>query len=324
MRRQVARAARRDALWYFGPERRVEIMASLLDSLRGGRRAVRTFEQEIYHREFRYAELDLPDHEVVFEADRHGSAEVTVVMPLYNCASYVEDALESVRGQTLEMLDLVVVDDCSTDESLDVALRWVQSHAARFNRVELLRNCANSGLACTRNTGFDASETPYILALDADNRLLPECTAACLRIARNTGAAFAYPVIRNFGASEDLRGTQDYDPHRLVFGNYIDTMALISKAAWIKAGGYNHVQGGWEDFAFSCRLAECGFWGQRVPGGPLAEYRVHANSMNHVSASQYKVTSRMVDEMTAAHPWLRIVWPPPVPEAAPETDAPVR
>jgi hypothetical protein len=298
-------------------------MASLLDSLRGGRRAVRTFEREIYHREFRCAEPDLPDHEIVFDADRHGSAEVTVVIPLYNCASYVEGALESVRGQTLDTLDLVVVDDCSTDDSLDVALRWVQSHAARFNRVELLRNCANSGLARTRNTGFDASETPYVLALDADNRLLPECVAACLGIARSSGAAFTYPVIRRFGASQDLVGTRDYDPHRLIFGNYIDTMALISKAAWIAAGGYNHVPGGWEDFAFWCRLAECGFWGQRVPGGPLAEYRVHASSMSPVSASQHKVMGRIVAEMTAAHPWLRIVWPPPVPEPAPITDTSV-
>jgi glycosyltransferase involved in cell wall biosynthesis len=231
--------------------------------------------------------------------------------------------LESVRGQTLDTLDLVVVDDCSTDCSLDVALRWVQSHAARFNRVQLLRNCANSGIARTRNTGFDASETPYVLALDADNRLLPECVGSCLRIARNTGAAFAYPVIRKFGASQGLLGTQDYDPHRLIFGNYIDAMALISKAAWVAVGGYNHVPGGWEDFAFWCRLAECGFWGQRVPGGPLAEYRVHANSMSYVSASQHKVMSRIVDEMTAAHPWLRILWPPPVPQPAPVTDAPV-
>jgi glycosyltransferase involved in cell wall biosynthesis len=323
IRRRVARAARRNALWYFGPERRAEIMASLLDFLGGGRRAIRAFELEIYHREFRYAEPDLPDHEVVFEADRHGSAEVTVVIPLYNYACYVEEALESVRVQTLDTLDLVVVDDRSTDDSLAVALRWVQSHAARFNRVELLRNRANSGLARTRNTGFDTAETPYVLALDADNRLLPECAAACLRTARNTGAAFAYPVIRRFGASQDLLGTQDYDPHRLIFGNYIGAMALISKAAWVAAGGYHHVQGGWEDFAFWCRLAERGLWGQRVPGGPLAEYRVHAGSMSQVSASQHKVMRRVIDDVTAAHPWLRIVWPPPVLEPAPVTDAPV-
>jgi glycosyltransferase involved in cell wall biosynthesis/SAM-dependent methyltransferase len=321
MRRRVARAAQRDALWRFGPERRAEIMASLLDFLQGGRRAARSFELDVHRREFRSAEPLLSDHEVVFEADRCGSAEVTVVMPLYNYACYAEEALDSVRAQTLAALDLVVVEDRSTDDSLAVALRWIQSHAARFNRVVLLRNRANSGLARTRNTGFDAAETPYVLALDADNRLLPECTAACLRTAQDTGAAFAYPVIRQFGASQHLLGTQDYDPYRMIIGNYIDAMALISKAAWVAAGGYNHGRGGWEDFAFWCRLMEHGFWGQRVPGGPLAEYRVHANSMMQVSASQPKVMRRMMDEVTAVHPWLRLVWPLPTPEPAPASGA---
>jgi SAM-dependent methyltransferase len=321
MRRRVARQARRDALWHFGPERRAEIMASLLDFLQGGRRAARSFELDVYRHEFHSAEPPLSDHEVVFEADCCGSAEVTVVMPLYNYACYVEEALDSVRAQTLAALDLVVVEDRSTDDSLAVALHWVQSHAARFNRVMLLRNRANSGLARTRNSGFDAAETPYVLVLDADNRLLPECAAACLRTVQDTGAAFVYPVIRKFGASQDLLGTQDYDPHRMIIGNYIDAMALISKAAWVAAGGYNHGRGGWEDFAFWCRFIERGLWGQRVPGGPLAEYRVHANSMMQVSASQPKVVRRMVDEVTAAHPWLRLVSPLPTPEPAPTSGA---
>ena len=312
--RRIALAARRDALWHFGPERRAEVMASLFDFLRGGRRAVRAFELEICHGEFPYAEPDLAGHEVVFETDSCGSAEVTVVISLYNHACYVEEALGSVRAQTLDTLDLIVVDDRSTDASLEVALRWIQSHAARFNRVGLLRNRANSGIARTRNTGFDAAETPYVLALDADNRLLPECVAACLRTAQHTGAAFAYPVIRKFGVSQDLLGTQDYDPHRLIFGNYIDAMALISKAAWVAAGGFNHEQRGWEDFDFWCRLAERGLWGQRVTGGPLAEYRVHASSISQVSASRREVMRRVTDDLTAAHPWLRIVSPSSVAE----------
>jgi glycosyltransferase involved in cell wall biosynthesis len=121
---------------------------------------------------------------------------VTVIIPLYNYASYVEEALESVRTQTLATLDLIVVEDCSTDDLLAVALRWLEANAARFNRALLLRNHVNSGLGPTRNAGFDAADTPYVLPLDADNRLLPNCAAECLRVARETGAAIVYPVIR--------------------------------------------------------------------------------------------------------------------------------
>jgi glycosyltransferase involved in cell wall biosynthesis/SAM-dependent methyltransferase len=312
--RQVAKKARREALWRFGPERRTELMASLLDLVQSGRPAARAFELGIHCRDARLTEPPLSDYEIAFESDRLRVAEVTIVIPLYNYANHVEEALDSVRAQTLGVLDLVVVEDCSTDASFEVALRWVKANTARFNRLLLLRNRANSGLARTRNTGFDAAETPYVLALDADNRLLPECAAACLRTARETGAAFAYPTIQKFGASQDLMGTWDYDPQRLLSGNYIDAMALISKAAWVAAGGYNRGRGGWEDFAFWCRLMERGLWGERVPGGPLAEYRVHSSSMIQVAASKPKVIRRMMDDVTAAHPWLRLVWPLPEPE----------
>lgn len=219
----------------------------------------------------------------------------------------MEEALDSVRAQTLAELDLIVVDDRSTDESLAVALRWLEANAARFNRVLLLRNPINAGRAATRNACFEAADTRYVLPLDPDNRLLPDCAAACLRTARDTGAAIAYPVIRRFGTESDLVGDTDYDPLRLMNGNYIDAMALISKAAWVAVGGYDRGQGGWEDFALLCRFAERGFWGERVPGGPLAEYRAHPTSMMHISDSQPEAMRRMVDEIITDHPWLRLV-----------------
>ena len=105
-----------------------------------------------------------------------------------------------MRARTLTALDLVIVEDRSTDASLDVALRWARANAPRFNRLLVLRNCTNVGLSRTRNTGFDVAETPFVLPLDADNRLLPECAVRCLRTLQETGAVFAYPVIRIFGA----------------------------------------------------------------------------------------------------------------------------
>jgi glycosyltransferase involved in cell wall biosynthesis/SAM-dependent methyltransferase len=317
LRRRIAHAAKREALWQFGPERRVETMASLLDLLRGGRPAARAFERMTSHRDTRLPEPPLAEHEVIFEADRLGLADVTVVVPLYNYAGLVEEALDSVRTQTLTALDLVIVEDRSTDDSLAVALGWARANASRFNRLLVLRNRANAGLSRTRNTGFDAAETPFILALDADNRLLPECAAACLRTAQETGAAFAYPVIRTFGASDELIGRFAYDPQRLIGSNYIDAMALVAKAAWVAAGGYRRTQGGWEDFAFWCQLAERGLFGAQVPGEPLAEYRVHPGSMMRIAASKPAEIRRWIDDVTRVHPWLRHIWPLPEPEPQP-------
>ena len=305
--RSVAKRAAREALWRFGTERRIELMATLFQGLQGGRAAAQAFALSIVGDDGHVREPILSPHEMVFKADRLGSAQVTIVIPLYNYAEHIEEALESVRVQTLAALDLVIVEDRSTDHSLAVALRWVEINEARFNRVLILRNQANSGLARTRNNGFDAAETPYILALDADNRLLPGCALACLLTAERTGAAMAYPVLRQFGASQHLMGAHPFDPQRLRLGNYIDAMALVSKAAWVAVGGYDLGGGGWEDFGFLCRLIERGFWGEKVPGDPLAEYRVHPTSMIQAALKQPKIIRKMTAELSKGHPWLKLV-----------------
>ena len=216
-------------------------------------------------------------------------------------------SLNSVAAQTLRELDLIVIDDRSTDASLGVALGWAKANAKRFNRISVLQNRLNSGLGSTRNVGFDAAETPFVLTLDADNRLLPDCSAHCLTIARDTGAAYVYPVIEQFGCAEGWMGVLGYDPVRLSNGNYIDAMALISKAAWVAAGGYDDVRTGWEDFDFWCKLAESGFRGEHVPGGPLAEYRVHPNSMISTIATatdRPNTVEEMMSYLHQRHPWL--------------------
>ena len=71
-------------------------------------------------------------------------------------------------------------------------------------------------------------------------------------------------------------GNCPFEPGRLIGGNYIDALALVSKEAWAAVGGYGVFRVmGWEDFDFWCRLVENGFWGCRVGDSPLAEYRVH-------------------------------------------------
>ncbi|OYX34662.1 MAG: hypothetical protein B7Y99_05020 [Caulobacterales bacterium 32-69-10] len=193
LRKTVARAALLDSIVRYGPERRTELLGSILDqTLQRGRVGARAFALDIAR------DLDvpartpqIPAHEVLFEHDRLGPARVTVVIPLYNYANHVVEALESVRGQTMREVDLIVVDDGSTDASVEVALAWMRQHVLSFNRVLLLRNLANSGLALTRNVGFACADTPFVLPLDADNRLLPEALDRLLKRLRETTAALA-------------------------------------------------------------------------------------------------------------------------------------
>ncbi|WP_149539135.1 glycosyltransferase [Siccirubricoccus phaeus] len=308
-RRRVARNALYDALWNFGPDRRAELAASLLEHLRGGRAASRAFAFSLQPLHQPMPPPELPAHEQVFVSDRLREAAVTVVVPLHNYAHYVEEALDSVAAQDVVDLDLVVVDDASTDESLAVALRWAERHRDRFNRLVVLRNLVNAGLGPTRNVGFDAAETLHVLPLDADNRLLPGCVSRCLAALNAVGAAYAYPVIRQFGATQELMGVWPANPLRFVGGNYVDAMALVSKASWALVGGYDNVRFGWEDFDFWCRIAERGLPGIAVGGEPLAEYRVHASSMLRTVTEMEENKKKLLADMERRHAWLALTAP---------------
>src|SRR5262249_32954299 len=130
-----------------------------------------------------------------------------------------------------------------------------------FGRVVVLQTATNSGLARARNLGFDAAETPYVLPLDADNRLLPACCDSMLRVLSTSGAAFAYSSIQMFGDAKLVICNEDYSPARFVGANYVDAMALTAKWTWVRVGGYVHLEFGWEDYDFWCSCVEQGLWG---------------------------------------------------------------
>ena len=306
LRDRIGHAAGREILWKYGPHRRVELAASMLDQmLKDVRSAARSFAVEAAQPGDTV--IGVPGSEIVFESDALRSADVTVVVPLYNYGRFVSEALDSVAAQTLTNLDLIVVDDASTDDSLSLAESWLRGHASRFNRALLLRNTANAGLGATRNSAFDAAETPFVLPLDADNRLMPEACETLLAAMQSGFAAYAYPLIRQFEAGDDVMGKAEYAPQALVGGNVIDAMAMIRKDCWVAVGGYASMRPqGWEDFDFWCRLAECGLWGTRVPK-ILAEYRVHHASMQALDTNVTRNQEELVNMMQRRHPWLSLV-----------------
>ena len=75
--------------------------------------------------------LLLRDNGYLFEETSEAPGEVTVVVPVHNYASYLLQALDSVASQTLAAIDLVIVDDASTDDSLHLATSWARGHASR-------------------------------------------------------------------------------------------------------------------------------------------------------------------------------------------------
>jgi glycosyltransferase involved in cell wall biosynthesis len=229
---------------------------------------------------------------------------VTVAVSLYNYAHFLPDCLNSIRAQRHPNLELVVVDDVSTkDDSIGVALTWLQANAERFVRVSLLRHRRNQGLAQARNTGFAHALGSHVFVIDADNEIYPRAIGRLHQAIATSGAGAAYTQLELFGNKHALGAADVWQPQWLRQGNYIDAMALVSRSAWQDVGGYTHIDGGWEDYDFWCKFVEQGYVAAFVPE-ILCRYRIHGTSMLRTE------TARSYDalfiEMTLRHPWLKL------------------
>ncbi len=303
LRERLALQAYHSALAKYGPLARMLKYGRFIEQLKGGQSGKRAFALDALLARQGWAAPKIYPSEVIFEQDKRERARVTVVIPLYNYQEFVVEALDSVFAQTLSPLDLVIVDGCSTDNSLGVAHDWAKRHAGRFNRIVVLKNQANIGLGFCRNSGFSAADTDFVLPLDADNRLLPECCETLLAAAEASSAAYVYPTIRHFGASTKLISNVPYDAQRFVNGNFVDALALVSKEAWALVGGYDHVRHGWEDYDMWARLAETGLAGEWCDT-ILAEYRVHPGSMMTMQTKVTENYRRLHRDFERRHPWV--------------------
>ena len=224
----------------------------------------------------------------LFSGGIGGTADVAVLISLYNYAKYIGEALDSVAGQTLDRLELIVCDDCSTDKGPDITARWMERHAGRFCRLRFVGNDVNSGLPCTRNVALALVEAPYTFILDADNFIFPHCLER-LRIlleGASEEVAFAYSQRLVFDDADKsscrLENLPDWDLLRLWFGNYIDAMVLHRTSSLRAMNGYTveppFDRIGWEDYELLIRYALRGWRGLKA-SQPLMAYRTHAGSM---------------------------------------------
>jgi hypothetical protein len=295
IRRRPRFALRRARLTARGPEPSLrEVLAPVIEGrqkkVEAVARIVKQNRLETIALGRRLAELE---HTVAGEATtepvvRHQSTgfgesapRVSVIVPAYNQSELLAHALDSVAASEYPDLELVVVDDCSTDLTGDVAERWMRAHPEL--PALLLRHPVNRGLPATRNTAIGRSTGELVLPLDSDNELFPTCLSRLTEaLDRDPAAAFAYGILQGIGddGPERVMGYYGWEPERLAHDNYIDALALIRREALEQVGGYCDEAAihGWEDYDLWCTFAERGLHGAHVREF-VARYRIGSASM---------------------------------------------
>ncbi|MFY9621706.1 MAG: glycosyltransferase [Pyrinomonadaceae bacterium] len=220
---------------------------------------------------------------------------VSVVMPAYNAARHIAESIESVREQTFEDWELIVVDDGSTDDTRII----VETYAAREARLRCFQR-PNGGPAAARNTGLREARGTLVAFLDADDLWLSGKLEAQLALLEEKDVDLVYtdgdifsdeatqsPDERFHIVAGETRGVEMF--RTLFASNHIGTLSVLVKREALDAVGLfdeNLVGGICEDYDLWLRLARNGasFYGIAEK---LVKYRRHAASTTHTPSKLF-------------------------------------
>jgi glycosyltransferase involved in cell wall biosynthesis len=192
---------------------------------------------------------------------------VSIVIPCFNDEGFLGEAIESALAQTHAEVEVIVVDDGSTDGSGELARSF-------GSRVRVTRK-PNGGLSSARNRGVDIARGDYVTFLDSDDILMPEFvakTASLLDVKPTVG--WVYVQLEYFGRETGLSDFPPFNIEQLVERNYLRATALIRTELCKRVRFDEKLRTGWEDWDFFLSLAQRGEIGLLLDE-PLMFYRKH-------------------------------------------------
>lgn len=207
--------------------------------------------------------------------NKKNNSKVSVVIPVYNVKpEYIQEAIDSVLNQTYKNIEIIVVNDGSTNNE---TLEYLQT--LDNEKIKLI-NQENKGLSMARNTGVTYSCGKYILPLDSDDKIASTYIEKAVNIIENNSKiGIVYCEAEFFGLKEGKWNLPKYNLPDILIGNCIFCTALFRKSDWEKVGGYKkEMIYGWEDYEFWLSLIELGVEVYCIPE-VLFFYRQHVVSM---------------------------------------------
>lgn len=215
----------------------------------------------------------------------------SIIMPAYNSEKYISQAVESVLNQSYKNWELIIINDCSTDNTEQIIKSYQQQYAAN-KKIKLITLAQNKGVANARNIGIKNAKGKYIAFLDADDIWQKEKLYKQIQLLKSTNTDItytAYQMINETGQTiKERRVKETLHLNDLLKENSI----IFSSVACKKESIINkQFKSEWyhEDYVFLIDLAK---EGKRFKGinESLMQYRVHqkGRSFNKQTAAKYR------------------------------------
>ncbi|MEI7824515.1 MAG: glycosyltransferase [Chlorobiaceae bacterium] len=223
---------------------------------------------------------------------------VSIVVITYNSAKYVLETLESAKAQTYQNIELIVSDDCSTDNTLEICRNWIEENKTRFVRSEIIKTQKNTGVSGNCNRGLMASKGEWIKMIAGDDIMLPDCLLLFY------SGSQVYPEVKCFLSQLYLLQGKIVDqiikprvrlfPKRaskqllnvLRYGSLPALATFYCRNTLIDIGGFDEKYPSVEDYPLYVKLLRSGYH-FAIVDKPTVVYRKHEESLTHSLQSPF-------------------------------------
>jgi GT2 family glycosyltransferase len=235
--------------------------------------------------------LDIPDRQTTPPRGLCDQSLVSVIIACYNGEAYLQDAIESAVAQSHPAVEIIVVDDGSTDGSSGIAEKFPVRYLHQENR----------GLTESRNLGIAASRGDYVVFLDADDRLRPEAIETGLRVmaehpdcAMTVGDHLFVSSDGSYLAASRKPCLQSAHYEELLQCNFIEMISsvLFRRSVLVKTGGFDTTLRVAEDYELYLRIARA--YPVCCHPAVIAEYRLHPTNTSRNSELMLRMTLQVL------------------------------
>ena len=127
---------------------------------------------------------------------------VSVAVITYNSSKYVLETLESIKAQTYKNIELIISDDCSTDNTMQLCKKWCEQNEDRFARIQYVEVEQNTGVSANCNRAEDACEAEWVKLIAGDDLLLPNCVTDFMEyVQAHNDVVYVFGWVKVFGTN---------------------------------------------------------------------------------------------------------------------------